>query len=160
MHTMNTFSYNVSEATERQLMLAAFWVSLGLKWIVILAFLVGGGVMLTTIDEPMGVYLGWALLVAGVILCIQWVKAYFSFMTVAKISSDLRNDPKVTVTVAEDFIKITTKSSTRQIQWSKINRHVATDEALLLYSKKLIVVMIPRKDIPREMEPRILAAVQ
>jgi hypothetical protein len=157
---MHTFSYNVSEATERQLMQAAFWASLGLRWIVILAFLVGGGVTLATIEESTGVFLGWALLGAGVILCLQWVRAYFSFMTVAKISFELRNDPEQTVTVTEDFIELTTTSSTRQIQWSKINRHVATDEALLLYSKKLIVVMIPRKDIPREVEPMILAAVQ
>jgi hypothetical protein len=157
---MHTFSYNVSEATERQLMQAAFWASLGLRWIVILAFLVGGGVTLATIEESTGVFMGWVLLGAGVILCLQWVRAYFSFMTVAKISFELRNDPEQTVTVTEDFIELTTTSSTRQIQWSKINRHVATDEALLLYSKKLIVVMIPRKDIPREVEPMILAAVQ
>ncbi len=157
---MHTFSYTTSEATQRLVMRSIFWVTLGRKWIVILAFIVVGPLILFAADRTEWVIIGWGGLVAGILLLLQWTRSYFAFMAAARTQYALLEDPNVTINLTDEFIEIASTSSTGQIRWSKLNRYVITKDALLLYDKKLVVIMIPRAAIPPGMEAEILASIQ
>ncbi len=97
-------------------------------------------------NQSIGIALGFF----GFILFILPLRIYLGNRRFAKDAARLMEDPKITVTITNDSITISSQNATRTIEWNRMTKLREIDGFLLFFTGKLLTITLPREPFSDE----------
>jgi hypothetical protein len=94
--------------------------------------------------------IGIVLCVIGFVLSISPLRTYYLSRRLAKDAARLIDNPKITLTITDESITISSNNSSRTIEWNRMTKLREVDEFLLLFTGKLLTISIPGESLSNE----------
>lgn len=128
-----------------------FWgYSVGRRWIVVLAMILGGILLRHPNMPEHGQQLSLVFLFVGGFFIVLYLKSYQQHLQMGQDAINLHDSTEVTVYLSEDSIKLIRADSQRQYGWDRITRTLDSKNSLLLLSNKTPVCNLPKKAFTAE----------
>lgn len=98
------------------------------------------------LSESMGI----AVCFIGFILFISPLRIYLSSRRLAKDTARLMEDPKITLTITDDSITISSRNASRTIEWNRMTKLKEVDGFLFFFTGKLLAISLPKEPLSNE----------
>ena len=86
----------------------------------------------------------------GIFLGVSPLRYYLIRRRLAKDAAGLIDSPKITLTIMDESIAISSHNSSRTIEWNRMTKLREVDEFLLFFTGKLLTISIPREPLLNE----------
>lgn len=68
----------------------------------------------------------------------------------AKDTARLMDDPKITLIITDDSITVSSRNSSRTIEWDRMTKLKEVDGFLLFFTGKLLTISLPKEPLSEE----------
>ena len=117
-------------------------------------FMITGGLIFLVVGVCYYFFLnksfGITLCVIGTFLAVSPLRAYLVSRRLAEDATGLIDDPKITLTITDESITISSHNSSRIIEWDKMTKLREVDGFLLFFTGKLLTISIPGEPLSDE----------
>ena len=86
----------------------------------------------------------------GIFLGVSPLRIYLIRRRLAKDAARLIDNPKITLTITDESITISSHNSSRTIEWNRMTELREVDGFLLFFTGKLLTITIPREPLSNE----------
>lgn len=146
----NRLHFEWKDALQMRCQKQIFWMRLLRKrvWIGVIV-LIGVILACESMGAPVNTVAHWAE-AELVIFAFLWIFSYFYLLVLARQLQAMLEHDRVTVELGSETLTIENAMGIRRLLWSRLNSLKETPDFLLLGRGPLILVYLPKQDLPPE----------